>query len=55
MTILVAERVSRNFGGIRAIDDLSFALATPLTPSAVARENLEPAHRLFIPGCKRKL
>ena len=26
MTILVAERVSRNFGGIRAIDDLSFAL-----------------------------
>ena len=26
MTILVAERVSRNFGGIRAIEDLSFAL-----------------------------
>ena len=26
MTMLVAERVSRNFGGIRAIDDLSFAL-----------------------------
>jgi branched-chain amino acid transport system ATP-binding protein len=26
MTILVAERISRNFGGIRAIDDLSFAL-----------------------------
>ena len=26
MTILVAERVSRNFGGIRSIDDLSFAL-----------------------------
>ena len=27
MTMLVAERVSRNFGGIRAIDDLSFALS----------------------------
>jgi branched-chain amino acid transport system ATP-binding protein len=26
MTILVAERLSQNFGGIRAIDDLSFAL-----------------------------
>ena len=26
MTILVAERISRNFGGIRAIEDLSFAL-----------------------------
>jgi len=26
MTMLVAERLSRNFGGIRAIDDLSFAL-----------------------------
>jgi branched-chain amino acid transport system ATP-binding protein len=26
MTILVAERISRSFGGIRAIDDLSFAL-----------------------------
>ena len=26
MTILVAEHVSRNFGGIRAIENLSFAL-----------------------------
>jgi branched-chain amino acid transport system ATP-binding protein len=26
MTILVAERISRSFGGIRAIDDLSFGL-----------------------------
>ncbi|MDR6759711.1 transposase InsO family protein [Mycoplana sp. BE70] len=36
-------------------NDLSLARVAPRAPSAAAGENLEPAHRLFIAGCKRKL